>query len=891
MQKKISFIALLFYACISNAQIKLTGTVTDSARKPVVAASVTLIKSNNDAIIAYSITNNAGLYNLQYNGNATDTFYIQVNALGFALQKKKVIQANDNISFILKAAATVLPNVTVKNNLPFLKLKGDTLSYSVDSFKNEQDRTIGDVLRKMPGIDVDGNGKISYNGKAISNFYIDGDNLLDDRYNLATNSIAADMVDKVQVLENHQPIKVLKNVTVSDKVALNLSLKDKARLKISGRAEIGEGGSNNNNYDATINIMSFKRRYKAINSLKANNTGTDLADDLTSHNIMDYLKLLDNDVPSNLLSVSSAGALNISKQRYLFNNAGIINTNNLFKTKNDLQIRTNIYYLYDKQLQDYNNSTFYYLQGDTIKYFEQQHKESLFNNLRAQISINDNKQKHYLNNIVIAEVNKRPTSANVMANGALLNQHLSQRITNFSNELNFIKNIRNKIIAEGYSYINYFKQPETLNITPGISSNIFNSNSAYQQLTQTANVPTLFTNTYLQIRKSSQHLLQAYKTGFTTQWQELNSNINITQNDNSINKMVDSFSNHLSWQHYKIYTEAGYDLISNRIKLSLALPFAYQYIHYTDSILKINQFISKVLFTPSLQLKYATGTENFITTGYKYTNRQSTIEDIFGGYILKNYRLLNNNEIPFTESSIHSFSAGFNYRKTIKIFFFNILATYNIANNNNITATSFYQTIQKQSTIPYNNIYNSASIMAGVSKYLFAIHSTIAFKTSFKKNKSNQLQNTLLLQYNTFTENYSASISSKINSIINTAYNISYTNYNSECINITQPVQKTQLMQQSLELNIVPSQNFFIKFKAEDYYLKQHQLQTNTHYLFADASLLFKANKLRTDFSLEVFNIANTKQYSSIYLSGNNLSQNNYNIRPRMLLIKAAFNF
>jgi hypothetical protein len=147
--------------------------------------------------------------------------------IGYAIKTVQLKSSNQQISFVLNTAPINLPNVTVQNPKPFLKYKADTLSYAVDSFTQKQDRTIGDVLRKMPGIEVDANGKISYNGKSISNFYIDGDNLLDDKYNIATNSIAANMVKDVQVLENHQPIKVLKDATVSDKVAINLNLKIK----------------------------------------------------------------------------------------------------------------------------------------------------------------------------------------------------------------------------------------------------------------------------------------------------------------------------------------------------------------------------------------------------------------------------------------------------------------------------------------------------------------------------------------------------------------------------------------------------------------------------------------------------------------------------------------
>ena len=241
---RIYIFILSSFCFLSNlhSQINISGSITDSLQKPIAGASITLHKGNSSLIVAYAISNTKGWFTIQYNkANTTDTFFVKANAMGYKVKMLQLQSFTQQFNFVLNTSSVQLPNITIKNPKPFLKYKADTLSYNVDSFTQKQDRTIGDVLRKMPGIDVDGNGKISYNGKAISNFYIDGDNLLDDKYNIATNSIAADMVKDVQVLENHQPIRALKNAAYSDKVGINLNLKDKARFKLTARAEIGAG--------------------------------------------------------------------------------------------------------------------------------------------------------------------------------------------------------------------------------------------------------------------------------------------------------------------------------------------------------------------------------------------------------------------------------------------------------------------------------------------------------------------------------------------------------------------------------------------------------------------------------------------------------------------------
>ena len=84
--------------------------------------------------------------------------------------------------------------------------------------------------------------------------------------------------------------------------------------------------------------------------------------------------------------------------------------------------------------------------------------------------------------------------------------------------------------------------------------------------------------------------------------------------------------------------------------------------------------------------------------------------------------------------------------------------------------------------------------------------------------------------------------------------------------------------------------NLFIKLKGEEFFIQQQNKQAN-NYFFADGTVTYKANKIKTDFVLELFNIANTKTYSTATISANNFTESSFAIRPRMFLLKAFFNF
>ena len=883
---------LLFLCCLAGklpAQLVFSGQVRTTGGKPVAAANITLHKGSSGIISAFSVSDVNGNYRIRItHATPADSLRLEVVAIGYEKQQKQVSAAGETTDFVLAASSSQLPTVIVKNNAPFARFRNDTLSYTVDSFVQRQDRSIGDVLKRMPGIDVDGNGKITYNGKAISNFYIDGDNLLDDRYNIATNSIAADMVDKIQVLENHQSVKALQNAVLTDKVALNLSLKDKARLRLMGMAEAGAGIKDIR--DITLNLMMFRKNYKAINAVRSNNNGADLRDDIVSHNQGDLMGQQDRSATDSYLGMTTSGSPNVNKQRYLLNNANLLNFNNLFKTRDDLQLKLNLFYLSDIQHRYYNGSTRFYLPGDTVYYTERQEARFTTRNFRAQFNVNRNSKNFYLNNNTVAEAGSDPGNALIVINGNMQSQQLLQKTTNISNEFSIIRPFRSNRILELYAYQQYTNNPEQLHTLPGTNEPVFNNNQPYLQLSQLVKAPSFFTTTSAVFRIPGLHLLQAYKVGLTTKRQELRSNIITQQQDLSEQVLADSFANHLHFRFLKLYAQADYDWISGRTQLSLSIPVNATNIRFRDDSLQADERFSRYFFTPAVKFRYATGREHDLTLIYRRTNTPGTMETIYPGYILKNYRVLMNNLVPYTLSATHYAGVSFNFKKTTKLLFAGLLAAYSKTENNTLSSTAFSDNLQKISTIPGANNLNSLLLQGNISKYLFPLQTTASLKASWRTSEWNQLQNNNYLQYNNGTTSFGLSLKTKFNRWLNTSYNISYTETRSKQLNSNTGIRSSKQVNQTGEINIIPGNTVLLKFTAEHYYTKQAQLNTIRNF-FADASLQYKLTGIRTDLFFSILNITDVRNYTVINLTANNLSESNYVIRPRVFLLKAAFNF
>ncbi len=889
MRTAITVIVICTFLFITDGLAQtIKGTVTDSAGKVVPYANAKLMGGGN-LIIGFTATDNKGAYSLPVPADAAKgDLRVEISSVGFKKQSKAVKDFSSPYNFVLSHSVNQLQAVNVKNTVPRLKVRGDTISYKVSEFTSPQDRVIGDVIKKLPGVEVDDNGKIKYNGKSISNLYIGGDNLLDDKYNIATKTIPNGVVDQVQVMENHQPIKALQNKVVSDDVALNLTIKPDAKIQMVGQGNVGGGLPGK--YDGTINAMMFKDKYKAVNYVKGNNTGVDIQNDLVSHNLSSYLNRLDNNKPQNLLSLGAAGNPNLPTNRYLFNQSGLINLNNLLNVKKDVQLKANLSYLHDRQLQNYVKVRETYLPGDTIRYTELQDNRKRPDLLHAQATLNINKTNYYLNNTLLTDYEQYRSTSALNANGVGSSQALKNNRLDFSNEFNLMKTYNSGNILEAYSYINRLSNPESRVLQPGINQDVFNQNVPYAQLLQTANIPTWFTNNYLSLKHADDKITQSYKAGVSLQSQNLNSALTVIQTNSSTTAANNQSVNNLDWRKTKSYAEAAFDVPGEKLKLGIRLPLSLQHIAYSDRTYNLDKALTRLYFDPSVFVKYATAAEQYVTVAYNFKNDIGDITQAYRGDILTNYRTLNANYADLAERKTQNATVGYNYRKALKLFFWGVTAGYNHIAVNNITSAVLTDNFQRMVVLPYANSISTWSVAGSTSKYVYNLHTTFGAGYSWSTNKYNQILNNVLLPYTNYSNVVNGSAETKISNQLNLSYRVTATRTTSRSsVEGSGTTGITQLQHQG-SINYNPLNNLFLRLSGDHYYTNQ-SLRNDLNYSFADFSARYKINKRNTDLELTMLNIFNTKTYSAPFLTANNFTNSVYQLPGRMVTLKASFNF
>lgn len=880
--KKVLFMLILMsvstVAAFSQKQIK--GKVKDVKAKPLPSVMVSL-KDKEGSTLAFSRTNDKGEFVINTDETSND-LTLDFSFLGFEKKSISLTDFNKTSDIVLAESEISLKTVEVKNR-PRLSSSGDTLNYKTSDFSDKQDRSIGDVLKKMPGIEVAENGKISYNGKNISNMYIDGDNLLEDKYGIGTKAIPHGAVDKVQVIEKDQPIKMLQKNNTSDDVALNLVIKDEAKLKVMGEVKAGLGTPER--FDGNVNAMLFNKKVKFLNNLKGNNIGIDPGLDLMAFNPIGN----DNSKPGNLLSAGAAGVPNLPQSRSLFNKAGQANLNNLFKFSNDLQLRANVSYLYDERRQVYFKSSETRLAGQTINYQENQDNFLNPQKLRGQFTLNGNTDGYYFNNVFLAEYNPTRTNSNVFINGVGAFQSLRQDMFTLSNDLGYRKKLKSGNMVHLSSSISRTTQPEYLDIKPGLNEEILNNGTPYASLNQYLDLPTLYTNNFASMAFPSGKFVQTYRAGFLLQHQNLTSDLTKMQNNGSSELAAPGTLNDLNWLRSRVYLENVYEYTTDKITAGVRIPVSYNNISYDDAIHSVDKNLERFFINPAVNFKYQTSPENYVSAAYMFRNNLGTIDDVYSGTVLRNYRSLFANNAPISESSIHTFSGNFNFRKAIEMIFGNVGITYSITDLNTISAYTLTNNTQQRIVLPLENQMKSLGVNSGLSKYLFALKSTVNAGFSYSHSQFQQLQNNQLLPFEADTYIYKAGIEAKLTKFMNFSYTGTFTDNRNKATNTGIGTNFQQLRQQS-GLTATLLKSVFLNLSAEHIFTKQSS-QADLKYLFADFNIRYKVLKLKTDLEFGITNLANVKRFEAINVSANALTVGRYEIPGRVAMFRATFNY
>lgn len=877
MKILISFIFSVLFSQILVGQVNLQGRVADPEGAALPGVNILVYLPGNNTMIAFAVSDAEGQFRTHVK-SITDSLDLELNSIQCRKESRRIANNSQTLQFELEYDVKQLDAYTVMAKP--IERHGDTISYLVSSFSGKEDRSIEDVLRRMPGIEIEPDGKILYQGMPLQKFYVEGLDLMNGRYGVISKNLPHGTVGTVEILENHQPLRILEDRVFSQNASLNLKLK--RDITATGTAKLG-GGLSPFLWDANITPMIFTKNFQFVTSYQTNNTGNDVSQQL---NIMTLDELIQNaDRPNenpNLLNIQTANLPGIDQKRYLDNNIHLFNLNGLLRINRDFELRSNLYYINDYQKQETLLQRNIFTPTDTLSFTENMNNRLNDNYLIGEFSLSRNVRKNYLNNELKIQSRWDKQFGLVNTGTEQITQSLKNPLKSVSNELRSINSIGKKLI-EFKSFILYDYSPHSLAVSPGQFESLLNQDAPFEKLRQQIDLTRFFADHSASLGFVWKRFTFTPRVGISYRKQMLESHILITQQE--VERGAGSeFTNKLEGRHTNAYSQNEIEYKKTNFTLIAKLPFSWQQVNMNDLFLDQGQKLSRFLFNPSLTAYYEFNSFLKAKASWRYTNNIGDIEGIHYAYILKNYRNLSKNAALLSETSSHVFLSSLSYRNPITSFF-NSLSYVYILSQNNLIYSSIIQsdgTSILQATLMPNTTY-SHSINGQSSKYYSAIKSTLGLKVNYNLRIGTSLINEVLFNTATHFYNFTPSFSVRINKWLNAEYELNTTFFRTYIEN--EKKSDISMQRHLFKILAFPFKNHLISFSSEYYHL-----QGNDHF-FSDLQYRYTMTKPKIDLELNWNNLFNNNTYIAYQINAFTVYESTYLLRPTQLFISVKFRF
>ena len=832
--KRLLLYLIILVSLVGRAQT-FTGRVADASGTPLVSTSV-VAKDAGGSVVAFARANADGQFALTIPQGKTAQ-EIEFNMMGFG---KKIVPSKDfknGQTIRLSEKAVALREVKVRPQK--IRSSGDTLTYSVSAFRQGQDRSIADVIAKMPGLEVKPNGTIQYQGKAINKFYIEGMDLLGGKYAQASENLSPDKIKSVQVYENHQPVKALKDIQFSEQAALNLVLKDDAKNVWQGIVDVGTGATLQGDTewlrDVRILEMVFGRKRQSISMYKTNNTGKDI-----EHEVAD-LSRFDKTAPTEygILHNISLGAPSLDAKRSKFNDTHIVATNWLFKTKKDDDVKLQLTGLYDRSRQQQERQTLY-LDADSAVIAEAQTARSTRSEWQAELLYKANRENHYLSNTLKGYIDFNKSEGLSMLNGTPTPQRVEPRKRYIVDNLELINKLSGGRSYSITSLFSYSYLPSTLLL----------SNDSTQMLNQSL----LYWDVYGYYQHTIKDVKFTYKAGFQTKTQTLESGLK------------DRYS------EYRPYFNPSLSYRSRSWSISLSMPLSWLSRKYQELS------ASKLLFTPHLYIKYDFTSKFNVSGNYGYRWSPNDIADMSRLPIYTDYIIQRQGSGQLEHTTGHNASLGLNYRNVGTGFFGSVNGSYSHSGDAVIYRSRLVGNVYTREATDYRQNSDNYSLYANLRQSFFWMKLSISLSGRYSWNSYDLLIGDALSRQNMRSGNATLRFSMKPTRWLSieeeSAYRYSHRSR----------TDALQSMEHQLKIFLLPGK-WQIEWANELYHSNDESVSTN---YFSDLSVSYRTKTY--EIGLQCHNLFGTREYRRHYTTSYTdvIVQNQ--LRSREFLFKVFFN-
>ena len=868
-------ILCLIIVCNFSFSQTLKGKVQNTLKEPISANILIKNSENKNLISEFFKTDDNGDFTAVLEENYTK-IYFEITAMGYEKIADSIISPSKNrtynLNYILNEKITELQEVIVSQEK--FEIEGDTVSFNPRSYKDGTERKVEDLIKKLPGMEVEENGSIKYRGKKVTSVQLEGDDLFGYNYAMGTRNISVDMVEQVQAIDNYSANPLLKGIENSEEVAINLKLK-KGKLDISGNGNLGSGFDNNIDprNDLNFNLLGISKKYKSFSSISYNNVGlNNSAEDYFSmsaslediQNEDFYAKKI---IPENIFMS------NFDTQRANINNQLAVSNNLIYRFSQKLSLKANISFLNDKITFLENNNTFF--NTENINYNDQSETIKKPINKQLGFKLTYNTSKVSLLEIETAIQSEKINTSNsiVQNNNTFFNTSLKTENIFWNNKIQYTYKISNNKALQYISNFSINAIPQELNIYPISFS--FNGNLQKSEFEKK-----YYSNKFVLLGNSKKNKY-VFTLGSVFENNPFNSNL--FENNSSINP---DFINQFNYKKATLFSEFGTTYALENWKFQPTLRISSINQTYKNDLESTNKTMQSFIVIPSLNISYSlSGNSTFKLTG-SYEEKTPNEEYLFTNLIAQNNRFIRRNILDLNLQQNQNYILSYRYNNLFTAFSTNLSLIYN--NNKN----TYLSSIEIQDNFTISTFFQSPtnienySLNFGIEKYVNFLNSNIKHVSNYGINNYKNVVNQSDL-LNNQSRNYNAYffITTVFNFPINFQNKFNYSNIN--FISDNQNSNTNISFNNNLKMLIKPNNKFLFTI-SYDYFKPNTKL--NEDFTFLDFEIKYKPKKMRfIEFWLTGKNLLNNTFFSQTENTDFQNTTYQSSLMPRHFLLTLDF--
>lgn len=748
--------------------------------------------------------------------------------------------------------ATQLKDVIIE--APDIYARGDTLVFNVSKYANAKDNAIIDVIKRLPGIKVEEDGTIKYQGKPINKFYLDGNDFIGGQYGLATNNISHKDVKSVEVMENHQPIKALEGIEFPEEAGINLKLKDDARSRWAGVAQAATGVQPFL-YDASLFTMRIAPKFQNMFTLKADNTGWNPANEIRDHSLD---LMFSSDYTSSLWQeYIYADAINapLSEKRTRDNLSWLADAITAWKS-GDTSMRLKLDYMGDR-LDYYSRVVTDYLNREIPTFIQNNSQRTQSHDVSAQFYSETNKRGYYLND-KLTLYGAWDKSNSAITGSYDLTQRVNRKELSAVNDLKLVKRNDTKLFTITSRNSVGFR-PDRLLV------------SGEENAVQSVGTTDFRSTTETRFGKLTRFWKYYLTTGIDLNYHRMTSSLAGLRHFDNDGAHEAFLSN--------IYASPQIDYDRNGWRISLGIPLKWQ--HY--SIAGQHDYIN---VSPRLNVRRQLTSKSEVSgfVAYRLGSPQPYLNiDV---PVLSDYHNLFIAKNPDKYTQDIAASISYRYRNPLKSIFFNLSATYNYRHSsimsNQLFVDDFIISTYADKASHNDTWYLNGSISKGLghSKMVVGLDGKCSFSSA------SSMRDNLIIPYKQTTMELKPYIKGTVLSWLSVNYEAEY---GFSRLTVNEERNDYHTFHQNLFATIIPSD--VVQFTAgAEHFLTRFPEGNIANLVLLDASAVWRAsNKIRL--SLTANNLLNKRSYEYVNYGTLSRSEHRFNLRPRSILASIQYRF